>query len=154
MNEPSVFNGPEITMPKDCMHYGGLEHRDIHNEFTLKQVFHEIRMELNMNFIYMENHFLQVIPTYEGLIERSSHRRPFILSRGHFAGSQRYVAIWTGDNAAEWSHLGASFPMCLSEAIGGISFCGADIGGFFNNPDTELLQRWYQVRTVNIFFCI
>lgn len=34
--------------------------------------------------------------------------------------------------------------MCLSEAVGGISFCGADIGGFFNNPDTELLQRWYQ----------
>jgi hypothetical protein len=36
--------------------------------------------------------------------------------------------------------------MCLSEAVGGISFCGADIGGFFNNPDQELLQRWYQVR--------
>jgi alpha 1,3-glucosidase len=28
--------------------------------------------------------------------------------------------------------------------VGGISFCGADIGGFFNNPDQELLQRWYQ----------
>lgn len=160
MNEPSVFNGPEITMPKDCMHYGGLEHRDIHNEFTLKQVIswnkngtkYEFHLHGKMNLFW--KYVLQVIPTYEGLIERSSHRRPFILSRGHFAGSQRYVAIWTGDNAAEWSHLGASFPMCLSEAIGGISFCGADIGGFFNNPDTELLQRWYQVRTVNIFFCI
>jgi alpha 1,3-glucosidase len=31
MNEPSVFNGPEITMPKDNIHYGGWEHRDIHN---------------------------------------------------------------------------------------------------------------------------
>jgi hypothetical protein len=84
--------------------------------------------------------------TYEGLLKRSSDRRPFILTRGHFAGSQRFAAVWTGDNAAEWSHLQASLPMCLSEAVGGISFCGADIGGFFNNPDQELLQRWYQVR--------
>ncbi len=31
MNEPSVFNGPEITMPKDNIHHGGWEHRDVHN---------------------------------------------------------------------------------------------------------------------------
>lgn len=30
MNEPSVFNGPEITMVKDAMH-GQWEHRDVHN---------------------------------------------------------------------------------------------------------------------------
>ena len=27
MNEPSVFNGPEITMQKDNKHFGGVEHR-------------------------------------------------------------------------------------------------------------------------------
>lgn len=27
MNEPSVFNGPEITMQKDLVHAGGIEHR-------------------------------------------------------------------------------------------------------------------------------
>lgn len=27
MNEPSVFNGPEITMHKDVLHYGDVEHR-------------------------------------------------------------------------------------------------------------------------------
>ena len=31
MNEPSIFNGPEITMQKDTIHYGGWEHRDVHN---------------------------------------------------------------------------------------------------------------------------
>lgn len=31
MNEPSVFNGPEVTMPKDLIHYNNWEHRDIHN---------------------------------------------------------------------------------------------------------------------------
>jgi hypothetical protein len=29
--QPSVFNGPEITMPRDNIHYGGWEHRDVHN---------------------------------------------------------------------------------------------------------------------------
>ena len=28
----------------------------------------------------------------------------------------------------------------------------ADVGGFFNNPDPELLVRWYQVR--KLFFTI
>lgn len=31
MNEPSVFNGPEITMPKDMVHHPEWEHRDVHN---------------------------------------------------------------------------------------------------------------------------
>ena len=26
------------------------------------------------------------------------------------------------------------------------SSAGADVGGFFGNPDAELLTRWYQVR--------
>lgn len=121
MNEPSVFNGPEITMPKDCVHYGGWEHRHVHNLYGL----------------------YHTMGTFSGLLSRSQNtRRPFILTRAHFAGSQRYAAVWTGDNAAEWSHLAISYPMCLSLALGGISFCGADIGGFFKNPDVELLTRW------------
>lgn len=123
MNEPSVFNGPEITMPKDLMHHGGWEHRHVHNLYGL---------------------YYSMV-TQRGLNARTPNRRPFALTRAHFAGSQRYAAVWTGDNAAEWAHLAASVPMCLSEAMAGISFCGADIGGFFNNPDVELLQRWYQV---------
>jgi alpha 1,3-glucosidase len=31
MNEPSVFSGPEITIPKDVIHYGNVEHRNVHN---------------------------------------------------------------------------------------------------------------------------
>lgn len=38
MNEPSVFNGPEITMPKDCIHYGNWEHRHIHNIYGFLHV--------------------------------------------------------------------------------------------------------------------
>jgi len=31
MNEPSVFNGPEISVPRDVIHDGGWENRDVHN---------------------------------------------------------------------------------------------------------------------------
>lgn len=120
MNEPSVFNGPEVTMPKDLVHYGGWEHRDVHNI----------------------NGLVHTIATYEALIKRSGGSlRPFILTRSFFAGSQRFAAVWTGDNTAEWEHLQVSYPMCLSLAISGISFCGADIGGFFKNPNSELFIR-------------
>ncbi|XP_043931310.1 neutral alpha-glucosidase AB [Protopterus annectens] len=123
MNEPSVFNGPEVTMHKDAIHFGDWEHRDIHNLYA----------------------FYVGMSTYEGLVQRSGGlERPFVLVRGFFAGSQRYGAVWTGDNAAEWDHLKISIPMCLSLGLAGVSFCGADVGGFFKHPSIELLVRWYQ----------
>jgi alpha 1,3-glucosidase len=33
--------------------------------------------------------------------------------------------------------------MTLSLAVGGISFVGSDVGGFFGDPEPELLVRWY-----------
>jgi alpha 1,3-glucosidase len=130
MNEPSVFNGPEVTMSKDKMH-GAVEHRDVHNMYGM----------------------LYTMATHQGhLVRADSTRRPFILTRSAFAGSQRYAAIWTGDNTAEWSHLEASIPMCLSLSIAGMGFCGADVGGFFGNPDGELFVRWYQAAAFQPFF--
>uniref|UniRef100_A0A8C7TCF9 Neutral alpha-glucosidase AB n=1 Tax=Oncorhynchus mykiss TaxID=8022 RepID=A0A8C7TCF9_ONCMY len=130
MNEPSVFNGPEVTMHKDALH-GNWENRDLHNLYGL----------------YVQR------ATAEGLIERSGGvERPFVLARAFFAGSQRYGAVWTGDNAAEWEHLKISIPMCLSLGLVGVSFCGADVGGFFKSPSTELLVRWYQTGAYQPFF--
>ena len=37
--------------------------------------------------------------------------------------------------------------MVLSLNLVGLTFSGADVGGFFKNPDPELLTRWYQVLT-------
>jgi len=130
MNEPSVFNGPEVTMAKDKMH-GGVEHRDLHNMYGM----------------------LYTMATHKGHLLRSENTlRPFVLTRSAYAGSQRYAAIWTGDNTAEWGHLEASIPMCLSLGIAGMGFCGADIGGFFGNPDGELFVRWYQAAAFQPFF--
>ncbi|CAF1002078.1 unnamed protein product [Adineta steineri] len=131
MNEPSVFNGPEVTFPKDVVHYGGWENRDVHNLYGM----------------------LQHMATFDGLLERSNGNiRPFILTRSFFAGSQRTSAVWTGDNAAQWSHLKIAVPMLLSLSVTGIGFIGADVGGFFFNPDAKLLVRWYQAAAFQPFF--
>ncbi|XP_063237643.1 neutral alpha-glucosidase AB [Bacillus rossius redtenbacheri] len=131
MNEPSVFSGPEVTMNKDCVHHGGWEHRDVHNV----------------------NGFMLNMASYEGLLERSNGKlRPFLLTRAFFVGSHRYTSVWTGDNMAEWGHLKITIPMCLSLSIAGFSFCGADVGGFFKNPDPELFVRWYQAGAFQPFF--
>ncbi|CAM9234956.1 unnamed protein product [Chrysoparadoxa australica] len=132
MNEPSVFNGPEVSMRKDCKSLAGVEHRDWHNLYGM----------------YMQR------ATAEGLVMRSpeANARPFVLSRSFYAGSQRWGAIWTGDNTATWEHLAAATPMLLSMGIAGLPFVGADVGGFFGEPDAELFLRWMQAGAYQPFF--
>lgn len=91
--------------------------------------------------------------TAQGLIEREPvPKRPFVLTRAFFAGSQRYGAMWTGDNLGTWPHLASTVPMLLTSGIAGFPFAGSDVGGFFGNPDGELLVRWYQVGAFSPFF--
>ncbi|XP_068314294.1 probable glucan 1,3-alpha-glucosidase [Pyrus communis] len=81
------------------------------------------------------------LATADGLVKRGDGRDiPFVLSRAVFAGSQRYGAVWTGDNLADWDHLRVSVPIVLTLGLTGISLSGAD-GGFFDNPERELLVR-------------
>ncbi|EKM81226.1 hypothetical protein AGABI1DRAFT_72105 [Agaricus bisporus var. burnettii JB137-S8] len=131
MNEPSVFNGPEITMPKDSIHYDGWEHRDVHN----------------LNGMLFSNH------TWQAVYERSDPpKRPFVLTRSYYAGSQRFGALWTGDNLGTWEHMAVGIKMTLSNSIAGMGFVGSDVGGFFGNPEPEMLVRWYQVGAFAPFF--
>ncbi|CEI63609.1 unnamed protein product [Fusarium venenatum] len=80
MNEPSVFNSPDITMPKDNLYFDKWEHHDLHN----------------LNGTTFHN------ATYHAMMSRKAGelRRPFVLTRSFFAGSQSYRAAWSGDNQA------------------------------------------------------
>jgi alpha 1,3-glucosidase len=78
--------------------------------------------------------------------------RPFVLTRAFYAGSQKYGAMWTGDNLGTWAHLASTVPMLLTNGIAGMTFAGADVGGFFGNPSPEMLVRWYQVGAFMPFF--
>lgn len=126
MNEPSVFESKDGTFPKANIHLLDneelVENRAIHNIFGV----------------------LSSKATYEGMLERNPDQnlRPFLLSRSFYAGSQKYGAFWTGDNSAVQSDMLGSIPMLLSLSLSGISFVGADIGGFFGDPTPELYMVW------------
>lgn len=118
-------------MPKTTLHFGDIEHREVHNLYGM----------------------LQQASTYDGhLLRNDGTDRPFILSRAFYVGTQKYGAIWTGDNDASWEHLQISIPMLLTIGASGVTFAGADVGGFFRDPEPELLMRWYQLGSLQPFF--
>ena len=130
MNEPSVFERTDKTMPLDTVHNvegRKTDHREIHNVFG------------------MEN----VHATYEGLLKLQPDVRPFVLTRAAYAGAQRYAATWTGDNSATWNHMRISIPQLLNLGVSGYSFVGDDIGGFAGSPTPELLTRWMELGVFN-----
>lgn len=79
-------------------------------------------------------------------------RRPFLLTRSACAGTQRYSAVWTGDNASNWQHLRMALPCSLNLSLSGIAFNGPDVGGFMDDTNAELLVRWHQACCLFPFF--
>ena len=122
MNEPASFNGP---LPDDVQFENegrNTDHTEIHNVYG----------------------HLMGKATYEGLKENSG-KRPFVITRAAYAGSQKYSTVWTGDNQSFWEHLRMSIPMLLNLGMSGMGFCGTDVGGFSFDCTGELLSRWVQV---------
>lgn len=125
MNEPSVFGGPDGSMPEDNQHAGGGgltdgPHLRYHNVYG----------------------YYMVKGTRDGLLQANPLKRPFVLSRSNFLGGQRYAATWTGDNESSTEHMKMSIPMTLNMSLSGQSFNGPDIGGFAHDCNPELLSQW------------
>jgi alpha-glucosidase len=138
MNEPSVFDGPDKTMPLDTVH------RIEEPGFATRTATHA---EIH-NIVGMENERA----TYEGLLKLRPDERPFVLTRATSAGGQRYGFTWTGDNSATWNHLRLGTQMLLNLGLSGISMVGDDIGGFNGSPAPDLLTRWIEIGAFNPLF--
>jgi alpha-glucosidase len=80
--------------------------------------------------------------TYDGTRKILNNQRPFVLTRAAYAGTQRYSAVWTGDNTGTDEHMLLGQRLVNSLGITGMSFTGVDIGGFSGNPTPELMVRW------------
>jgi alpha-glucosidase len=80
--------------------------------------------------------------TYEGIRKISGNKRPFVLTRAAYSGTQRYSAAWTGDNSAYDAHMLLGQRMVNSLGITGMSLIGVDIGGFTGDPTPALMVRW------------
>ncbi len=126
MNEPAVMEVPTKTANLDVRHdYDGhpCSHRKAHNVYGMQMV----------------------RATYEGVKKFSFPRRPFVLTRAAYSGTQRYAATWTGDNIATWEHLWIANVQMQRMCLSGYSFAGSDIGGFAEQPSGELFARWIQL---------
>ena len=138
MNEPSVFDGPDKTMPLNTVH------RIEEPGFTTRTATHA---EIH-NIVGLEN----ARATYDGLLKLRPNERPFVLTRATYAGGQRYGFTWTGDNSATWNHLRLATQMVLNLGISGIPYVGADVGGFNGSPPPALLTRWVEQAAFSPFF--
>ncbi|RSL19331.1 alpha-glucosidase [Edaphobacter aggregans] len=133
MNEPSIFDTPNKTMPDN------VQHRIDEPGFRPRTTTH-----LEIHDVYgMENSRA----TYDGLLALTPNQRPFVLTRASYAGGQRYAATWTGDNSSTWNHLRLTTPMLLNLGLSGFGMSGADVGGFVGSPGAELLTKWIELGT-------
>lgn len=125
MNEPSVFDGPLKSMPRDNWHRGGGglapgPHEEYHNVFGM----------------------LMVKATREGIAAANPGKRPFVLTRSNFLGGQRYAATWTGDNESSVDYMKMAVPMSLNLGLSGQPFNGPDLGGFAGAATPDLWGQW------------
>ncbi|MHB1146694.1 MAG: glycoside hydrolase family 31 protein [Lutibacter sp.] len=126
MNEPAIMDVPGKTFPDDVRHdYDGnvCSHRKAHNIYGMQMA----------------------RATYQGLKKFSYPKRPFVITRAAYSGTQRYTSTWTGDNVASWEHLSIANIQAQRMCMSGFSFVGSDIGGFAEQPNGELYARWIQL---------
>ena len=135
MNEPAVFSKPfsegggEVgTIDLDAKQ-SDTTHAEAHNVFG----------------------YNMARASYEGLRKLLPNERAFTLTRSGFAGMQKFSAGWSGDNHAWWEHLEASLPQLCNWGLSGVSFLGADIGGFNGDASPELFARWMQIGSLYPF---
>ncbi|MGB5980922.1 MAG: TIM-barrel domain-containing protein [Nonlabens sp.] len=83
---------------------------------------------------------------YEASLEAAPNRRPFILMRAGYSGSQHYGLIpWSGDVNRTWGGLQSQPEIALQMGMQGLGYMHSDLGGFAGaNLDDELYVRWLQ----------
>ena len=89
---------------------------------------------------------------YENQVEKYPDKRPMIMMRSGFAGTQRYgVVPWTGDVSRSWGGFKPQVELSLQMGLFGLGYTHSDLGGFTKGtPDNtaafnkELYLRWLQ----------
>ncbi len=86
---------------------------------------------------------------YENYREKYPAKRPYLMYRAGWAGSQRYGSILLcGDEARSWKALKGQIPGMLGMQMSGLPIFSTDIGGFSGYEiNSELYIRWFQFGT-------
>ena len=129
MNEPASFRG---ELPQDVVFHDEdreTSHAEMHNVY---------------------GHYMSKA-TYDGL-RKHTDKRPFIITRACYAGTQKYSTVWTGDNQSLWAHLQMAIPQLCNLGMSGFAFAGTDIGGFGADATPELMARWIEAACFSPLF--
>ena len=127
MNDPAT--GP-VENQDMLFNHGRKPHAAYHNQYALGMT----------------------MATRQGFLDAHPNQRPFLLSRSGCTGSNRYTAIWTGDNYSNYHHLKNSIPTTLNLALSGIPFNGPDACGFGGDTTPELARDWFKAGFLFPFF--
>ena len=87
---------------------------------------------------------------FEGYTADLPTRRPFLMSRSGYAGSQRYgVAVWSADAPARLGWAAAQPSAHMNLAMSGVPYSTSDVGGFGGFPFSNAAQytRWLQMES-------
>ncbi len=80
-----------------------------------------------------------IMPYYGG------DARPFIISLDGWAGTQRYAAIWTGDQTGgEWEYIRFHIPTYLGSGLSGQPNITSDMDGIFGGRNVAVNVRDFQ----------
>jgi len=90
--------------------------------------------------------------TFEGTKKLLKGKRPFLLTRSAFCGSQRFTAIWTGDNTSSDEHMMTGIRLVNALGLSGMPVAGYDVGGFIGEPSVALFARWLSIGAFSAFF--
>uniref|UniRef100_A0A8D0L7P9 P-type domain-containing protein n=1 Tax=Sphenodon punctatus TaxID=8508 RepID=A0A8D0L7P9_SPHPU len=78
-------------------------------------------------------------------IRNATGERGIVITRSTYPSSGRWAGHWLGYNYARWDQLTKSIIGIMEFSLFGISYCGADICGFFNDTTYEMCARWMQL---------
>jgi alpha-glucosidase len=148
MNEPTILETTLLAGKKPLLD----EMEELPSE--IDQIFVQTDKDEKIGHLEVRNLYglLMCQATHEGLLAKAPEKRPFVLSRSAYAGIQRYGATWLGDNKSFFEHMAKSIPMLLNLGLCGVPFSGADVGGFAQDADSDLLVRWFELGIFYPFF--
>ena len=87
--------------------------------------------------------------------KNGNNERPFALTVDGWAGTQKYGAVWTGDQkGGTWQNIAFQIPTYLSSALSGLANVGADIDGIYAGGDPIIQTRdlqWKSFTPLQLF---
>ena len=126
-----IKNDDGEDLPDDAQSFNGMDGREYHNIYT----FYYGRATFNHD----PN---RIIPP--GNTARQKEPRSLIYARSGWIGSQRYPALFLGDQEANFEGIRRSLRAGLNLAMGGFSYWTADIFGLSGETTPEIHMRYAQ----------